>query len=237
MRLLKTILRKIGRYLPSYIRKFFLVEINGLDNRIIVIKDGKEYINKINMIPDGFTIEIKGSKNTVKFYSPIHGNNNVIEINTNETLVEIGASPWLNSLRILCSGGFEQIIKIGKNTTIEGSLFIRTTYNAKVFIGTDCAFAHDIFIRATDAHSIIDKETGGIINKPKHPIVIGNHCWIGQRCLIGKNAMIPANTIVGMGSIVTKIFTKENTIIAGNPAKIIKENIDWDRRDIMNMER
>ena len=30
-------------------------------------------------------------------------------------------------------------------------------------------------------------------------------------------------TIVGAGSIVTKSFTKGNCVIAGNPAKVIKE--------------
>ncbi|MDR0586996.1 MAG: acyltransferase [Treponema sp.] len=212
------------------------MEIKGLENKIIIIKDGKEYINNINMIPDGFSVEIKGDRNIIKFHLPIHGKNNTIKINNKGTIVDIGSSSLLNSLCISCSGGFEQIIRIGNNTTIEGGLFIRVTYNAKIFIGNDCMFAHDIFIRATDAHSIIDKETKEIINKPKHPIVIGDHCWIGQRCLIGKNAIIPANTIIGMGSIITKSFSKENTIIAGNPARIIKENIEWDRRDIINME-
>jgi acetyltransferase-like isoleucine patch superfamily enzyme len=236
MGILRKVLKKIKKCFPSCIRKYLSVEIKGLGNKIIIIKDEKEYINKISMIPDGFAIKIKGNNNIIKFQLPIHGKNNNIEINNNETIVEIGSSPSLHSLCILCSGGLGQIIRVGRNTTIEGGLFIRLTYSAKVFIGNDCMFAHDIFIRATDAHSIIDKETRKIINKPKYPIVIGNHCWIGQRCLIGKNAVIPDNTIVGMGSIVTKSFSKENTIIAGNPARIIKENVDWDRRDIINME-
>jgi acetyltransferase-like isoleucine patch superfamily enzyme len=93
-------------------------------------------------------------------------------------------------------------------------------------------FAHNIFIRATDGHIITDKATGEILNKPKHPVVIGKNCWIGQNCLIAKNAVIPDNTIVGMGSVVTKLFKEEYTVIAGNPAKIIKTNVCWDRRDL-----
>lgn len=58
------------------------------------------------------------------------------------------------------------------------------------------------------------------------------HCdtVIGKRCFIGANAIIMCgihigdSVIVGSGAVVTK-DVPSNCIVAGNPARIIKENI------------
>lgn len=35
--------------------------------------------------------------------------------------------------------------------------------------------------------------------------------------------------IFGINAVVTKRFDEENTIIAGNPAKLVKRNVKWQR--------
>ncbi len=88
-------------------------------------------------------------------------------------------------------------------------------------------FSNSIDIWATDGHTIYDLDSKKIINRQKHPLKIGNKCWIGEGVKIGKNARIPNNSIVGMGAVLTGQFIKEHTIIAGNPAKVVKENVSW----------
>ncbi len=63
-------------------------------------------------------------------------------------------------------------------------------------------------------------------------IEIGRHVWIGRDVKVGKNVRIADNSIVGWGSIVTRRFDEPNVIIAGNPAKVIKRGINWDRKSI-----
>ena len=61
-------------------------------------------------------------------------------------------------------------------------------------------------------------------------IKIGKHCWIGLNCIILKGTQIAPHTVVAAGSICTSSYLRENCIIAGNPARIVKQNIDWDRK-------
>lgn len=53
------------------------------------------------------------------------------------------------------------------------------------------------------------------------PVVIGNNVWIASGSIILPGISIGNGAIVGAGSIVTK-NVPENTIVAGNPARIIK---------------
>ena len=53
---------------------------------------------------------------------------------------------------------------------------------------------------------------------------IGKKCFIGARAIILPGVIIGDQVIVGAGSVVTK-DVKSNCIVAGNPAKIIKDNI------------
>ena len=55
--------------------------------------------------------------------------------------------------------------------------------------------------------------------------VIGTHCFIGCGSIILPNITIGNHVIVAAGSVVTK-DVPNNCIVAGNPAKVIKTNID-----------
>lgn len=63
-------------------------------------------------------------------------------------------------------------------------------------------------------------------------IVIGDHVWIGNQVIITKGAKISNNVVVGTGSIVTGKSFPSSTIIAGMPAKVIHNNINWLRERI-----
>ena len=60
-------------------------------------------------------------------------------------------------------------------------------------------------------------------NTLKGDVYIGANCFIGIASIILPGVHIGNNCIVGTGAVVTKDFP-DNSIIAGNPAKRIKEN-------------
>ena len=54
-------------------------------------------------------------------------------------------------------------------------------------------------------------------------IVIGENCWIGMNSMILPGVTLGNKTVVGAGSVVTKSFPHGNCIIAGNPARVLRE--------------
>lgn len=54
-----------------------------------------------------------------------------------------------------------------------------------------------------------------------YPIDIGNNVWIGGGAIICPGVSIGDNTVIAAGAVVTK-DVKNNVLVGGNPAKIIK---------------
>lgn len=205
-------------------------EIIGENNKIIIVENGVERELGMNEKIEGLILILKGNNNYIKFEMPIQFiANTIIQIGNDNVEVIIEKNCILKAMLIRCCWGESQKLFIGEGTTMTSNGHIMLDENASCIINKDCMFSGNLQLWPTDGHSILDKTTKEILNLLKGPVTIGEHCWIGQGVRITKNARIPNNTIVGCGAVVTKAFTEENTIIAGNPAKIIKTNVEWDR--------
>lgn len=55
------------------------------------------------------------------------------------------------------------------------------------------------------------------------PVVIGKHCWIGANVTILPEVQLGDYTVVGAGSVVTRSFPEGHVVIAGSPARKIKD--------------
>ncbi|GAX36705.1 acyltransferase [Nodularia sp. NIES-3585] len=105
----------------------------------------------------------------------------------------------------------------------------------KVFIGKGCWIADHVFIMDSNLHPISPKQrfedavnfSKGIFPDvytkiPNTPVILENSVWIGVSSIILKGVTIGEGAIVGAGSVVTKDVPAW-TIVAGNPAKVIRE--------------
>lgn len=54
-------------------------------------------------------------------------------------------------------------------------------------------------------------------------VTIGDCCWIGMNSMILPGVELGPHTVVGAGAVVTKSFPEGFCVIAGNPAKIVKQ--------------
>ncbi|HUN35732.1 MAG TPA: acyltransferase [Trebonia sp.] len=89
----------------------------------------------------------------------------------------------------------------------------------RVHIGEDCLIGPQVMIRDDDAHEVIGSARSA-------PIIIGNRVWIGARATILKGVTIGDGAIVASGAVVTK-NVPPRTIVAGTPAHVIREDVDY----------
>ena len=118
---------------------------------------------------------------------------------------------------------------IGNNVVVNAMKKSKTCFNAcggqSITIEDNCLFSNGIEIHTTDYHHILYH--GVITNHPKS-IVIRKHCWIGLKTVILKGVDLAEGTIIGANTIVTKGVVEKNCVVVGNPAVIIKRNINWE---------
>lgn len=232
-------MKRLFAFLKKEAKEICSPIIIGKNNKIL-FKDNNDEIeinnrNYKNYLI-GIELEIIGNNNRIIIdRSTIFDNSSIKIDNSNNGTLIIENNSDLNNLHIIAHLADNFNINFGRDNRITGGLSIMCVEHNTGFIsGSECLYANEIKARCGDAHTIIDKKTREILNKPTRCITIGDHCWIGDNVLLTKKTHLPDNTIVAMGSVVTKQFSEQNTIIGGNPAKIIKKNIDWHKFRISN---
>lgn len=126
----------------------------------------------------------------------------------------------LYSRTIIVTRTKEAKISIGNNVGISGA----TIYARKsIEIGDNTLIGGNVKILDNDFHPLeIEARNNDIKEKIiAKPIRIGKNCFIGCNSIILKGTELGEGCVVGAGAVVSGKFEK-NSIIVGNPAKIIK---------------
>jgi len=86
-------------------------------------------------------------------------------------------------------------------------------------IGRGTIIGEDVVLMDTDHHYLL----GGA---DPLGISIGDHVWIGARAMILKNTKLGNGAVVAAGAVVSGEFPPRS-LVAGVPAKIIRQDVEW----------
>jgi acetyltransferase-like isoleucine patch superfamily enzyme len=121
---------------------------------------------------------------------------------------------------------------IGDFTLLNGALIMA---DERIDIGSHCLVSWNVGIADSDFHPLepaqrlIDSQALAPYFKDRPPrpklipvpVKIGDNVWIGMNAVILKGVIIGDNSVVAAGAVVTKSIPA-NTIVAGNPAAVVK---------------
>jgi acetyltransferase-like isoleucine patch superfamily enzyme len=120
-------------------------------------------------------------------------------------------------------GAFVEIqknAKVGKNCKISSHTFIceGVTIEDNAFVGHSVTFINDSYPRSTAPDGQLQTEKDWKVE----PTLVKRGASIGSGTTVLSNVVIGENAIVGAGSVVTK-DVPANTIVAGNPARVLRQ--------------
>lgn len=121
-------------------------------------------------------------------------------------------------------------VSVGDRTFVGSGIL---TVAKNISIGSDVMIAWGVSMADHNSHSLTySKRTNDVVdwlNGKKDwshvisaPINIGDKAWVGFNSIILKGVTVGEGAVVGAGSVVTKDVPPW-TIVAGNPARIIRE--------------
>ncbi len=128
------------------------------------------------------------------------------------------------------SFGHGSRLSVGKNAVVSiGTNFSNTAAmtlvsQKRIIIGNNVTTSWNTLVMDTDWHPVINLKTQETYPVSKD-IIIGNNVWLCTRSVILKGCIIPDGCIVGANSLCSKVFSLENSVIAGNPAEVRKDNV------------
>ena len=134
----------------------------------------------------------------------------------------------LYSRTIIVTRKFGARIKIGDNVGVSGA----TIYARKgIYIGDNTLIGGNVKIIDTDFHPTNLEDRISLLNDahagdsdliPAQEIHIGKNCFIGCNVIILKGTVLKDGCVVGAGAVVSGIF-EENSVVVGNPGRILKK--------------
>ena len=149
-----------------------------------------------------------------------------VRITRSHGRIEIGDRVSLETMKILVVGASDRpaLLTIGDGTFInEGS---ELHVGQRVSIGAGCAIAGHVIIRDRDSHRLGSAADDEPLIEGLAPVTIADHVWIGSRAMVLKGVSVGEGAVIAAGSVVTH-DVPPGSLVAGNPARVIRDGIRW----------
>ena len=170
-------------------------------------------------------ISFRGRNNRLICEDNVNLHNSILDFNADNSIIYLSSNRNVYYLNISIYNN--SLFYMGENSYINGRINFSISEQKNIFIGNECLFARDIWMRIADPHLIYDTNSLKRINLSKS-IYLGDHVWVGQDALILKGTQIGSGSIIGAKALVAGKKIQSNSLWGGVPAQLIRDDVLFD---------
>lgn len=183
------------------------------------------------------TVLLRGQVKTFMISLGFGGSSDLIPYNPKSSVLQIEPRGRVEFCgRAHFAPHFSLVVKNGGTVTVGNGFSCNNGCKIScvcgITLGDNCLLGGDVVIRDSDGHRIFsraDADTDWVEHASSKPVSIGNHVWICNKSDVLKGVVIGDGCIVSYGSLVVKPLEGDHLLIGGTPARLIKDNIKWER--------
>lgn len=168
-------------------------------------------------------VVVNGKENYVSIARPHVCSDLFVEV-SGKGVVDIGRNCILTGqhVRLFAPGK----IIIGDGCAFNGQSFLHMHESATIQLGRNCLIAGGVSFSSSHVHKILDKATGKRLNPPGD-VIVGDHVWVSADVTLWPGTNVGDDSVVGRNAYVAGAFPA-NCVIAGAPARVVREGITWE---------
>ena len=147
-----------------------------------------------------------------------------------EATVLIGPESELTAGEIYCGAGSAVVLNGGVVAT--RCAIVDARNGGSVVAAYDQLWAADVYIATDDMHRLEDLASGQRINAYGGHIRLGGHVWLCRDAVVTGDVEIGEHTVVGLRSLVRNAKVGDHVVVAGTPARVVREGVTWTGDDL-----
>lgn len=143
--------------------------------------------------------------------------------------VFIGAGCELTAGDLYC-GGASSIVLSGPLVATRQAV-VDARNGGTIVVAPDQLWAADVYVATDDMHRLEDRRTGARLNPYGAHIRLGRHVWLCKDAVVTGHVDIADGAVVGLRAVVRGQKIPAHTVVAGAPARVVREDVHWTYED------
>lgn len=153
-------------------------------------------------------------------FSAIADGEGLIHIEPDGMLIINGTASFAQGIRLWIDQNAS--ITVGDHFSCNKNCLFRSFDD--ITIGKDVLMGWDIELNTSDGHLL---QVDNVVKTNHGPIIIGNHVWVASHVVFSKNSSVADGSVVAQRSLIATKHEIPNVLLAGTPARKVKDNIEW----------
>lgn len=144
-------------------------------------------------------------------------------------VVYVDAGCELTAGEVYCGGG-SSIVLHGPLVATRCAV-VDARNGGSVVAGPEQLWAADVYVATDDMHRLEDRTTGERLNPSGASIRLGRHVWLCKDAVVTGHAEVGDGAVVAMRSVVRGQKVPAHSVVAGVPARVVRDDVAWSYDD------